>query len=224
MEYGELMLGWQEDWPKLFENILWRDETVFHIGGFVNRHNCHYWKAYNPYVTVEKMQNRPKVTVWSPMTAIRVIGPYLLRDTMNAERYLQLLEDYVWPNVSGWESIDELVFMHDGAPPHFAPSVGAWLNQKFPGRWRGQRGPHEWPAKSPDLSPVHFSCGVVQRMRCNGQNLAQRKRQAGRKGNREGGSWQSAVEKWGSASREKNGYSTGWLTLRLKDSERGDLF
>jgi len=48
MEYGELMLGWHEDWPKLFENILWSDEAVFHVGGFVNRHNCHYWAAHDP--------------------------------------------------------------------------------------------------------------------------------------------------------------------------------
>jgi hypothetical protein len=90
MEYGELMLGSQEDWPQLFENILWSDEAVFHIGGFVNRHNCHYWAAHDPEVTVEKMQNRPKVTVWRGMTATRVIGPYLLHDTMNADRYLQM--------------------------------------------------------------------------------------------------------------------------------------
>jgi len=33
-----------------------------------------------------------------------MIGPYLLRDTMNAERYLQTLEDYVWRIVSGWKT------------------------------------------------------------------------------------------------------------------------
>ena len=90
------------------------------------------------------------------MTATRVIGPKLLRDTMNAESYLQMLEDSVWPIVSGWENIDELVFMHDGAPPHFALSVRAWLDRKFPGRWLGRRGPHEWPARSPDLTPCEF--------------------------------------------------------------------
>ena len=42
MEYGELMLSWHDDWPKLFENILWSDEAVFRIGGFVNRRNCPY--------------------------------------------------------------------------------------------------------------------------------------------------------------------------------------
>jgi len=71
------------------------------------------------------------------MTATRVIGPYLLRDTMNAERYLQMLEDYLWLIVSGWENIDELVLMYHGAPPHFALSVRAWLDQKFPERWLG---------------------------------------------------------------------------------------
>ena len=46
--------------------------------------------------------------------------------------------------------------MHDGTPPHFALSVRAWLDQKFPGRWLGRRGPHEWPARSPDLTPSDF--------------------------------------------------------------------
>jgi len=63
MEYGVLMLGWHEDWPELFENIPWSDKAIFHIGGFVNRHNCYYWAVHDPEVTVEKMQNRPKVTV-----------------------------------------------------------------------------------------------------------------------------------------------------------------
>jgi hypothetical protein len=35
-EYGDLMLGWDEDFPQLFENILWSDEAIFHVYGFVN--------------------------------------------------------------------------------------------------------------------------------------------------------------------------------------------
>ena len=53
----------------------------------------------------------------------------------------------MWPIVSGWENIDELVFMHDDASPHFALGVRALLDQKFPGLWLGRRGPHELPAK-----------------------------------------------------------------------------
>jgi len=31
----------------------------------------------------------------------------------------------------------------------------AWLDQKFLGRWLGRRG-HQWPARSPDLTPCDF--------------------------------------------------------------------
>ena len=124
-----------------------------------------------PEVTVQKMQNRPKVTVWCGMTATRVIGPYLLRDTMNAERYPQMLEDYVWPIVSGWENIEELVFMHDGAPPLCIERtclVGSEVSGTL-----GRRGPHEWPARSPDLTPCDFFLWGWAKRRCTGQNLAQ---------------------------------------------------
>jgi hypothetical protein len=43
MEYGELMLGSHEDLPQPFENILWSDKAIFHVGGFINQHSCHYW-------------------------------------------------------------------------------------------------------------------------------------------------------------------------------------
>ena len=46
--------------------------------------------------------------------------------------------------------------MQDGAPPHFALSVRAWLGGHFPGRWMGRRGPTEWLARSPDLTPCDF--------------------------------------------------------------------
>ena len=43
IECRELMLTWHEDWAELFENIPWSNEVFFHVGGFINRHNCHYW-------------------------------------------------------------------------------------------------------------------------------------------------------------------------------------
>jgi hypothetical protein len=156
MEYGKLMLGWHKDFPQLLENILWSDEAIFHVGGFVNRHSYHYWAAQDPNMMAEKMQNRLKVTVWYGMTATSVIGPYLLRDTMNSQCYLQMLQDYVWPTVSRWENIDDLIFMQDGGPPHFSNAVRAWLGEKFPGHWLGQCRPHEWPSRSPDLTPCDF--------------------------------------------------------------------
>jgi hypothetical protein len=137
MEYGNLMLGWHKDFPQLFESILWSDKALFCVSSSINRHNCHYWLAQDPSMMVEMMQNCPKVTVWCGMMATSVTGPYLLRDTMNSKHYLQMLQDYVWPMVSGWENIDDLIFMQDGAPHHFANAIHAWVDEKFPGCWPG---------------------------------------------------------------------------------------
>lgn len=155
-EYAEVMLAWHEQWPALFHNIIWSDESVFRVGGFVNRHNCHYWAGEDPKMPTEKLQTRPSVTVWCGMTSDQLLGPIILRDTMNAERYLAMLQDQVWPVVSAWENINDVIFMQDGAPPHFSLSVRQWLDAHFPGRWLGRRGPHEWPARSPDLTPCDF--------------------------------------------------------------------
>ena len=84
------------------------------------------------------------------------MGPFLLHNTMNAEWYLGMLPDKVWPVVSIWKNIDNLIFMQDGTPPHFALVVSKWLDAYFPGRWLGHRDPHEWPARCPDLTLCNF--------------------------------------------------------------------
>ena len=63
------MLQRREVNPRLFDQILWSDEAVFHIGGFVNEHNCHYWAANNPHIVVTKAIKRERLTVWCGMTA-----------------------------------------------------------------------------------------------------------------------------------------------------------
>ena len=61
--------------------FVWSDEAVFHIGGFVNRHNCHYWAEEDPKMRAEKSKARSKVTVWSGMTSSQVVGPFILKET-----------------------------------------------------------------------------------------------------------------------------------------------
>ncbi|CAG0897384.1 unnamed protein product [Darwinula stevensoni] len=99
MEYGEIMLAWFADWPQLFNNIVWSDEAVFHVGGFVNRHSCHYWAREDPGATVEKMQNRPKVTVWCSLTSNQVVDPFLIRDTAD-----NFYHSTVGKGKHGWEA------------------------------------------------------------------------------------------------------------------------
>ena len=49
-----------------------------------------------------------------------------------------------------------MLSQQDGAPPHYATPVRKWLNDTFPGRWIGRRGPVEWAPRSPDLTPLDF--------------------------------------------------------------------
>lgn len=44
----------------------------------------------------------------------------------------------------------------DGAPPHYAAPVRQYLDEVFHHRWIGRRGEIEWPARSPDLTPLDF--------------------------------------------------------------------
>jgi len=49
-----------------------------------------------------------------------------------------------------------MYFQHDRSPPHSSHEVRNFLNYHFPGRWVGRGGPHNWPARSPDLSPLDY--------------------------------------------------------------------
>lgn len=54
------------------------------------------------------------------------------------------------------EAFERMIYQHDGAPPHTAGEVVNILNDMFPNRWIGRNGPVEWPARSPDLTPLDF--------------------------------------------------------------------
>lgn len=64
---------------------------------------------------------------------------------------------HLFPNPLDPNLTDErLWFQQDGAPPHYAAIVRQYLDRIFPGRWIGRRGAIEWPARSPDLTPLDF--------------------------------------------------------------------
>ena len=110
------------------------------------------------------------ITVWYGMTSDKIVGPFILDDTINADSYLTMLEDEVWPiiilSVLETIRIKDLMFMQDKAPPHFAVVVCEWLNARFPAKRMGRRNSQEWPAKSPDLTIntlCLFSLGLLER-------------------------------------------------------------
>ena len=52
------------------------------------------------------------------------MGLYLERNAVNAKCHLEILDNFVWPTVSGWDNFDKLILMQD-ASPLFAVNVRA---------------------------------------------------------------------------------------------------
>lgn len=138
-------------------DILWSDEAKFCLNGMVNRHNSVYYARENPRVTWEQAVNAPGVTVWAAISVSGgIVGPFFFDSAVTGASYLAVLQDWLLPQLESLPNFNRLVLQQDGAPPHYHRDVRAFLSAAFPDRWIGRRGPIEWPARSPDLTPPDF--------------------------------------------------------------------
>ena len=157
LEFCEFWSGMCDEDPLYPEKILWSDEAAFHTCGSVNRHNTIYWSTDRPdNIDVDKMPITPKVTVWCGMTSETIVGPVFFEGNVTGENYLQkVLIDTVSPFMDD-ENHADFTFQQDGASPHYSNVARNYLNENLEGRWIGRRGAIEWPARSPDLTPLDF--------------------------------------------------------------------
>lgn len=163
LQFCEVMSQRLIEDPQLLFNICFSDECTFYLNGAVNRHNCRYWNDSNPHLFREVHTQYPqKINVWSGILGNHIIGPLFIPGNLTGEVYLNMLEDTIDPLITQIieddqnHTADRLHFQQDGAPPHYVAPVRQFLDDRFPGRWIGRRGPIEWPARSPDLSPLDF--------------------------------------------------------------------
>lgn len=76
---------------------------------------------------------------------------------LNAERYLELLENNLVPSLELLKTDDnDWYFQKDGAPCHTANSVKAWFKEKT-------LRPLEWPPKSPDLNAIEHLWVIIDK-------------------------------------------------------------
>lgn len=145
--------------------IVFSDEATFYLNGTVNKQNCRYWAPQNPHWMMEARTQYPeKLNVWAGIVGNRILGPYFIEGTLTGVKYLELLRDHLVPALSVlYPNHDDpdvpnnsLFYQQDGAPAHYRVTVRDYLNDIFPGRWIGRRGPIEWPARSPDLTPLDY--------------------------------------------------------------------
>lgn len=152
MQHCETWLQKFAEEPQLLDNILWSDESEFRLNGHVNKHNCCYWSHGNPRIQIPVSNDRHNLHVWCGISSNGILGPYFFDGTVTGASYLTLLREFAAPHLT----MHNLYLQQDGAPAHYALIVRDWLNQNLPNRWIGRRGPFEWPARSPDLTPCDF--------------------------------------------------------------------
>jgi len=143
--------------PVFHQKLLFSDEAHFHVNGAVNRQNWRYWDTANPFCYSEQPLHSPRVTVWAAIGYQGVIGPFFIQGNVTGASYLELLQQKFYPAAQQLPNFLDLVFMQDGAPPHWSRSVREWLSATFPNRWMGRSSPNlPWPPYSPDLTPMDF--------------------------------------------------------------------
>jgi hypothetical protein len=152
VEFCEIMAQQFNGNEQLVDQIIWSDESLFRMDGTVNRHNDVVWASSNPHRQIQVPNSQQSVMVWCGISSAGIIGPFFFDEHVTADSYLQLLQSFLWPAAR----YRGRTFQQDGAAPHYALSVRKWLDQKFPDRWIGRRGPIEWPPRSPDLTPCDF--------------------------------------------------------------------
>lgn len=151
------------DCPLFLSNIWWSDEAHFHLHGLVNRQNFRFWGDSPPEDVLQVPLHSAKVTVWCALSAQGVIGPYFFEDdagatvTVNAKRYKEVLQRF-WRALQTKcpDTLTSQWFQQDGAPPHTARDTLAWLDLRMESRLISKGAAVEWPAHSPDLSPLDF--------------------------------------------------------------------
>ena len=76
--------------------------------------------------------------------------------SVNSERYQEMLKDRVWPEIKYRSSQREYWFMQDGGTSHTTNNNINFLVGKFRGRVISRRSKRFWPAYSPDLNVLDF--------------------------------------------------------------------
>lgn len=145
--------------PDFWRNVMFTDETRFTNNGIFNRHNNLMWCRENPHINAEKRnQNQFGINVWCGIFCGKIIGPYFYNDHLNGRNYLNFLQHCME------EYFDDLpllilrhlkYFQHDGAPAHNSREVKRYLHERFD-YVIGNNLEIDWPARSPDLTPLDF--------------------------------------------------------------------
>jgi Helix-turn-helix domain (DUF4817) len=138
-------------------NLWITDEAYFCLSGKVNKQNMRFWGLENPHVTHEQPLHDEKLLVWCAMSEHGIIGPFVFNNTVNSQRYREMLNDFFFPRLRALRiPLATTWFQQDGATAHCSNETLQLLQTKFGDRIISRRTQQPWPPRSPDLSACDF--------------------------------------------------------------------
>ncbi len=141
-----------------WKTVLRSDESKFDI--LVGNHGRRVLRAKEegdlPACHQRSVQKPASLMVWRCISAYSMGSLHVLEGTMNAERYIKVLEQHMLPSRQRLFQGRPCVFQQDNAKPHTAAITTAWLRSR---RVRVLN----WPACSPDLSPLENIWRIIKR-------------------------------------------------------------
>ncbi len=144
-----------------WKSVLWLDESKFDI--LVGNHGRCVLQAKKegdlPVCYQRSAQKPSSLMVWGCISAYSVGSLRVLKGTMNAKKYIMILEQHMLPSRQRLFQGRPCVFQQDDAKPHPAAITTAWLHS-----WRVWG--LNWPAWSPDLFPIENIWRIIKRKIC----------------------------------------------------------
>jgi DNA-directed RNA polymerase subunit F len=150
LDFARWYLSRPTDTPKYF---ICSDEAYFYLTESVNKQNNRMWCESRPSNWIEVPLQDSKIHVWCAISANRIFGPYYFEETVNKDRYLDMLQTFFWPKMLNTADRHKYFFQQDGAAAHTANIVQAWCSLKFGEKFLDKK---MWPPRSPDLNPCDF--------------------------------------------------------------------
>ncbi|GBN95813.1 hypothetical protein AVEN_229317-1 [Araneus ventricosus] len=110
------------------------------------------------YALAHPQSKSPEPSLAINMGSTRLIGPVFYEGTLTGQRYLELLQNVITDFVESlpFHQLRNVLFQHDGAPPHKISNAKQYLMETFQNQFIGYGGLVEWPPRSPVLTLLDF--------------------------------------------------------------------
>ena len=144
--------------PIFAKKVIFSDEVLFDLGGYLHKQNCRIWGTENQYAYIEKPTHPKLVTVWRGFWSRGIIGSFFCESEqeeaviVNADRYRAMLNEFLFTKIEE-EDIGNIWFQQDR---HTADATLDELCPVFEDRIISRKAEVVWLHRSCNLTPLDY--------------------------------------------------------------------